>query len=62
MGLKTRATIEEALQDAMKKYVGPNPKVLALPQTFKLSAVHLMMKDEVYDGTNHCPHPEAYVK
>ena len=46
----------------MKKYVGPNPKVLALPQTFKLSAVHLMMKDEVYDGTNHCPHPEAYVK
>ena len=61
-GLKTRATIEEALQDAMKKYVGPNPKILALPQTFKLSAVHLMMKDEVYDGTNHCAHPDAYVK
>ena len=62
MGLKTRATIEEALQDAMKKYVGPNPKILALPQTFKCSAVHLMMKDEVYDGTNHCAHPDAYVK
>ena len=31
MGLKTRATFEEALQDAMKKYVGPNPRILALP-------------------------------
>lgn len=52
MGLKTRATFEEALKDAMKKYVGPNPNILALPQTFKLSAVHLCMKDEPYDGTN----------
>ncbi len=62
MGLKTRATIEEALQDAMRKYVGPNPRILALPQTFKLSAVHLMMKDQVYDGTNGAAHPDAYVK
>ncbi len=62
MGLKTRATIEEALQDAMKKYVGPNPRILALPQTFKLGAVHLMMKDQVYDGTNGCAHPDAYVR
>ena len=60
MGLKTRATIEEALEDAKKKYVGPAPRILALPQTFKLSAVHLMMKNEVYDGTNGCIHPEAY--
>ena len=50
MGLKTRATIEEALEDAKKKYVGSNPHILALPLTFKKSAVHLMMKDEVYNG------------
>lgn len=50
MGLKTRATIEEALEDAKKKYVGENPHILALPLTFKKSAVHLMMKDEVYNG------------
>lgn len=56
MGLKTRATIEEALEDAKKKFVGENPNILALPQAFKLSAVHLMMKDEVYTGSNeiHC--------
>lgn len=60
MGMKTRATIEEALADAKKKYVGPDPNILALPQTFKLSAVHLMMKDEVYEGKgaedSHCCH------
>ena len=44
MGLKTRATFEEALKDA-KKYVGDNPKILALPLTFKTAAVHLCMKD-----------------
>ena len=44
MGL-TRATFEEALADAQKKYVGPSPRILALPQTFKLGAVHLCMKD-----------------
>ena len=52
MGLKTRATFEEALEDAKKKFVGPNPNILALPKTFKLSAVHLCMKDLPYDGTN----------
>ena len=46
MGLKTRATFEEAIADAKKKYVGENPRILALPQAFKLSAVHLCMKDE----------------
>lgn len=58
MGLKTRATIEEALEDAKNKYVGEKPNILALPKTFKLSAVHLMMKDEVYTGDNefHCCH------
>lgn len=50
MGLKTRATFEEALEDAMKKYVGPNPNILALPLTFKTAAVHLCMKDEPYKG------------
>lgn len=50
MGLKTRATFEEALADAMKKYVGPKPKILALPQTFTLGAVHLCMKDDDLSG------------
>lgn len=46
MGLKTRATFEEALEDAKKKYVGENPNILALPKTFKVGAVHLCMKDD----------------
>ena len=46
MGLKTRATFEEALEDAKKKFVGPTPNILVLPQTFKLGAVHLCMKDD----------------
>jgi nickel-dependent lactate racemase len=45
MGLKTRASFEEALEDA-KKYVGDNPKILALPRTFKCASVHLHMADE----------------
>ena len=45
MGMKTRATFEEALRDA-RKYVGDNPNILALPLTFKTAAVHLAMKDE----------------
>lgn len=45
MGLKTRATFEEALADAKKKFVGENPNILALPRAFKTTAVHLMMKD-----------------
>jgi len=43
MGMKTRATFEEALKDA-RKYVGDNPNILALPKTFKIAAVHLCMK------------------
>jgi len=46
MGLKTRAVFEEALEDAMRKYTGPNPNILALPLTYKTGAVHLMMKDD----------------
>lgn len=46
MGLKTRSTFEEALEDAMKKYVGSTPNILALPKTFKLGAVHLCMADD----------------
>ena len=54
MGLKTRATVEEALKDAMKKYVGPNPNILALPLTFKTAAVHLCMENDPHDyGTDH---------
>jgi len=45
MGLKTRATFEEAIEDAKKKFTGDNPNILALPLTFKTSAVHLCMKD-----------------
>ncbi|HJC23499.1 MAG TPA: nickel-dependent lactate racemase [Candidatus Eisenbergiella merdavium] len=45
MGLKTRATFEEALEDAKRKYVGDSPNILALPQTFTTAAVHLCMKD-----------------
>jgi hypothetical protein len=56
MGLKTRATIEEALADAKLKYVGSNPNILALPKAFKTAAVHLMMKDEVYSGDNMYHH------
>ena len=44
MGLKTRATFEEALQDA-GKYMGANPNILALPKAFKLASVHLMMDE-----------------
>lgn len=45
MGLKTRATFEEALEDAKQKFVGEAPNILALPQTFTTAAVHLCMKD-----------------
>ena len=51
MGLKTRTTIEEALEDAKKKFVGETPNILALPRTFTTSAVHLCLKDQPYDGT-----------
>ena len=50
MGLKTRASFEEALSDAMKKYTGNEPNILALPKTFKTAAVHLCLKDEGYNG------------
>ena len=49
MGMKTRATFAEALQDA-RRYVGPEPKILALPRTFKVAGVHLMMQDEPVPG------------
>ena len=52
MGRETRAAFEEMLGDAVKKYVGPNPGILALPKTFKVGTVHLCMKDKPYDGTN----------
>jgi len=45
MGMKTRATFAEALKDA-QRYTGPNPKILALPKTFRVAGVHLMMADE----------------
>ena len=36
---------KKALEDAKRKYVGQNPNILALPLTFKTTAVHLCMKD-----------------
>jgi len=53
MGLKTRATFEEALEDAKKKFVGENPNILALPLAFKTASVHLCMKDEPIPATFH---------
>ena len=49
MGLKTRATFEEALEDAKRKYVGEHPNILALPKTFRMASVHLCMKDPALD-------------
>ena len=40
-----RVGAEEALEDAKKKIVGPNPNILALPRAFTTTAVHLCMKD-----------------
>ena len=57
MGMKTRATFEEALTDA-KKYVVGEPRVLALPKAFKTAAVHLCMKDgqaDLSQDRNCCP-------
>jgi len=45
MGLKTRATFEEAIRDA-EKIVGKNPRILALPRTFRTAAVHLCMEEK----------------
>jgi len=52
MGLKTRATFDEALAEAQKKFVGDNPNILALPLTFKMAAVHLCMKDPTQNNTS----------
>lgn len=43
MGMKTRASFDEALDDA-RRHVGPDPRILALPRTFKTAGVHLMME------------------
>jgi hypothetical protein len=45
MGMKTRATFAEALDDA-QRYTGENPKILALPRTFRTAGVHLLMADD----------------
>ena len=49
MGLKTRSTFEDALEDAKKKLVGQNPNILALPMTFKKASVHLCMENPKQD-------------
>lgn len=45
MGMKTRATFMEALKDS-EKYTGKDPKILALPKTFRTAGVHLMMEGD----------------
>ncbi len=45
MEMKTRPTFADALRDA-ERYTGPNPKILALPRTFRTTAVHLMMAND----------------
>ncbi len=45
MGMKTQATFGQALKDA-ERYTGQDPKILALPRTFKTAGVHLMMKNQ----------------
>jgi len=45
MGMKTRASFEEALDDAKKKYVGDTPNILALPRAFTTAAMHICMKN-----------------
>ena len=44
LGMRTRATVAEALEDA-RKIVGPDPKVLALPKAFTRPAVHLHLEE-----------------
>jgi len=51
IGLKTRASFEEALEDAKRKFVGETPNILALPQTFTTTSVHLCMKDPSLNST-----------
>ncbi|MGI6768995.1 MAG: lactate racemase domain-containing protein [Bacilli bacterium] len=45
MGMKVRATVEDALKDA-EKFVGKNPNILVLPKTYTTASVHLCLKDE----------------
>ncbi len=45
MGLKTRASFEEALADATAKYTDGKPNILALPGAYVSAVPHLCMKD-----------------
>ena len=44
MGMKTRPDFKSAIEDS-EMYMGKNPRILALPKTFRTAGVHLMMKD-----------------
>ncbi len=44
MGMKTRPDFEAAIKDA-QQYTGDDPRILALPRTFKTAGVHLKMKN-----------------
>ena len=45
MGMKTKGSFAAAFQDA-EKYVGKEPRILALPKTFRTAGVHLMMQGD----------------
>lgn len=47
MEMKPVKTFEDAFKDAAR-YVGPQPRVLALPGTFTTAGVHLMMEGDEY--------------
>ncbi len=45
MGMRSRATVEECLADALR-ITGPNARILAMPLAFKRSAVHLCLTSD----------------
>ncbi len=45
MEMKPRKTFADALRDA-ERFVGDEPKILALPRTFRTAGVHLLMADD----------------
>ncbi len=57
MGLKTRATFEEAIEDAKRKYAGDSPNILALPGAYVSAVPHLCMKDPAENSHYRDDHP-----
>ena len=45
MGMRSRESVEECLADALR-LTGPDARILALPQAFRRSAVHLCLTSD----------------